>query len=189
MAAAFLEPANPFLVAIGGRSGTGKSTLARALATDIGVAPGAIVLRSDELRKALIGVPSRERLDAGGYAPQITVRVYDTMTERARQILRAGHAVIADATFLQAAERVAIENVARVAAVPFVGLWLDAPLDTLLARVAGRVGDASDADAWVVRQQMREDPGLVTWRRVDASTSAPDGLEAARRLAARSRHA
>ena len=189
MAAAFLEPAGPVLVAIGGRSGTGKSRLARTLAADIGAAPGAIVLRSDELRKALVGVPSRERIDAGGYAAETTERVYGTMAERAGRIVKAGHAAVADATFLHAADRAAIENVARAAAVPFVGLWLDAPLDTLLARVAGRVGDASDADAGVVRQQMREDPGLVTWRRVDASTSAPDVLESARRLVAQSRHA
>ncbi len=189
MSAAFLEPAGPVLLAIGGRSGTGKSTLARTLAADIGAAPGAIVLRSDELRKALLGVPSRDRIDAGGYAPEITARVYGSMAERAGRILKAGHAVVADATFFQAADRAAIEHAARAAAVPFVGLWLDAPLDTLLARVAGRVGDASDADACVVRQQMRDDPGPLTWRRVDASTSVPDVLEAARRLAARSRHA
>jgi predicted kinase len=137
----------------------------------------------------LVGVPSRDRLEAGGYAPEVTARVYAIMADRAAGILKAGHAAVVDATFLSATDRAAIENAARAAAVPFVGLWLDAPLDTLLARVAWRVGDASDADACVVRQQMREDPGLVTWRRMDASTSAPDVLEAARRLAARSRHA
>ena len=189
MSAAFLKPAGPVLVAIGGRSGTGKSTLARALATDIGAAPGAIVLRSDELRKALVGVPSGDRLEADGYATDVTARVYATMADRAASIVKAGHAAVADATFLIAADRAAIENAARAAAVPFVGLWLDAPLDILLARVAGRVGDASDADACVVRQQMREDPGPLTWRRVDASTSVPDVLETARRLAVRSRHA
>jgi aminoglycoside phosphotransferase family enzyme/predicted kinase len=189
MSAAFLEPAGPVLLAIGGRSGTGKSTLARALAMDMGGAPGAIVLRSDEIRKGLAGVPSTDRLEPGGYAPQITARVYDTMTETAGRILQAGHAVIADATFLRAAERIAIENAARAAAVPFLGLWLEAPLDTLLARVAGRVSDASDADAGVVREQMRQEPGPMTWHRLDASTSLPDVLEAARRLAVRSRHA
>jgi uncharacterized protein len=189
MAAAFLEPAAPRLFAIGGRSGTGKSTLARALATDIGAAPGAIVLRSDELRKALVGVPSRDRLEPGRYAPEITTRVYGSMAERAGRTLKAGHAVVADATFLRAADRTDIERAARAAAVPFVGLWLDAPVDILLARAGARTADASDADASVVRKQMREDPGPMTWQRLDASTSAPDVLAAAQRFAARSRHA
>ena len=137
----------------------------------------------------MVGVPLRDRIGAGGYAPEITARVYGSMAERAGRIVKAGHAAVADATYLHAADRAAIESVARAAAVPFVGLWLDAPLDTLLARVAARVDDASDADAGVVRQQMREDPGPLTWRRLDASTSAPDVLETARRFVVRSRHA
>ena len=189
MSAAFLKPAGPVLVAVGGRSGTGKSTLARALAADIGAPPGAIVLRSDELRKAMIRVPSWERLEPGGYAPLVTARVYSTMTERVKRILQAGHAVIADATFLRPADRAAIEDAARATGLPFVGLWLEAPVDTLLARVGGRLGDVSDADTRVVRQQMREDSGPMTWARLNASTSRGDVLESARRLALRSRHA
>ncbi|MDR3534233.1 MAG: phosphotransferase, partial [Rhodopila sp.] len=51
-ARAYLAPAaSPLVIAIGGLQGTGKSTLARALAPDLGAAPGALVLRSDEIRK------------------------------------------------------------------------------------------------------------------------------------------
>ena len=42
-----IEPPPPRLIAVGGLSGTGKSALARALAPDLGAAPGAVVLRSD----------------------------------------------------------------------------------------------------------------------------------------------
>ncbi|HSA81548.1 MAG TPA: phosphotransferase, partial [Geminicoccaceae bacterium] len=45
LAAGFLAPAPSRLVAIGGVSGTGKSTLARTLAPALGAAPGAVVLR------------------------------------------------------------------------------------------------------------------------------------------------
>ena len=48
--------------AIGGLQGTGKSTLARALAPDLGPAPGALVLRSDEIRKRLLGRAPEETL-------------------------------------------------------------------------------------------------------------------------------
>ena len=56
LAQRFLAPAPARLVAIGGISGTGKSTLARALAPGLGAAPGAVVLRSDVIRKKLFGV-------------------------------------------------------------------------------------------------------------------------------------
>src|SRR5262249_28803558 len=53
----FLAPAPARLVAIGGLSGTGKTTLAALLAGAIGRPPGAVHLRSDIERKRLIGVP------------------------------------------------------------------------------------------------------------------------------------
>ncbi len=53
----FLEPQAPRVVAIGGLSGTGKTTLAAAIAPHLGRPPGAIHLRSDIERKLLAGVP------------------------------------------------------------------------------------------------------------------------------------
>jgi hypothetical protein len=53
MAERLLHPPPPCLVAVGGLSGSGKSTLARMLAPGIGAAPGAVHLRSDEIRKEL----------------------------------------------------------------------------------------------------------------------------------------
>src|SRR5690606_25949162 len=64
MAAALLRPPRPMVVAVGGLSGTGKSTLARGLAPSTGAVPGALVLRSDEIRKRLSGVSPDARLGA-----------------------------------------------------------------------------------------------------------------------------
>ena len=50
-----LHPPGPCLV-VGGFSGTGKSTLALGLAPSVGAVPGAVVIRSDEIRKRLSGV-------------------------------------------------------------------------------------------------------------------------------------
>ena len=55
-------------MAVGGLSGTGKSTLAAALANAIGRAPGAVHLRSDIERKRLCTVDEYERLPAEAYA-------------------------------------------------------------------------------------------------------------------------
>jgi aminoglycoside phosphotransferase family enzyme/predicted kinase len=163
------QPARPVLAAIGGRSGTGKSTLAQALAADVGPAPGAVVLRSDLVRKALHGVSPLERLPASAYAPEMSRRVYRTLADRARDVLRGGHAAIVDAVFATPAERAALEAVAAGASTPFVGIWLDAPPVVLIERVEHRQLDASDADAAVVRQQSSIDPGRVDWQRLDAA--------------------
>src|SRR5690606_17951777 len=62
MADRLLKPRPPTLIAIGGFSGTGKTTVALSLAPSVGAVPGAVVLRSDELRKRLCGVSPLERL-------------------------------------------------------------------------------------------------------------------------------
>jgi uncharacterized protein len=177
----FLNPAPPALIAVGGFSGSGKSTVARALAPDIGAVPGAVVLRSDQIRKQLCGVAELDHLGPEGYTADVSARVYATVVERARRTIGGGHSAIADAVYATAADREAIERVATDAAIPFVGLWLDAPETTLVDRATRRVSDPSDADAAVIREQRRQDIGAMRWRRIDASRSFEDVLNDARR--------
>jgi aminoglycoside phosphotransferase family enzyme/predicted kinase len=164
-----LAPPSPVLLAIGGLSGSGKSTLARALAPTLGAPPGAVVLRSDEIRKRLWGRGPKERLPPEAYARAAGETVYETLLETARTCLAAGCAVIADAVFLRADERRAVEEVAASVGVAFRGVWLEAPPDSLRRRVASRRDDASDADERVVDLQLALDPGRIDWlRRPDA---------------------
>jgi hypothetical protein len=84
---AYLAPPKPILVAIGGLSGTGKSTLAASLAPLVGPAPGALTLRTDVERKKLFEVPETVRLTVDHYAEQASDDVYAILydkTERAR---------------------------------------------------------------------------------------------------------
>ncbi len=155
------HPPGPTLIAVGGLSGSGKSTLAFGLAPFIGGVPGAVVLRSDEIRKQLCGVSALERLGPAGYTAGVSERVYRMLVERASAVLRAGHAVIVDAVHASSKDRQAIERVAKDAGVPFVGVWLDAPQDTLIARSSRRRGDASDADADVIRMQSNLEAGPI----------------------------
>jgi uncharacterized protein len=178
LAAGFLAPEPPRLVAVGGVSGTGKSTLARQLAPALGRAPGAVLLRSDVTRKKLCGVAPTERLGAGAYAGPVSARVYDSLAERAATILAAGHAAIVDAVFLDPEERARVERVATERGVRFDGIWLAADAAVLAQRVALRRGDASDATAAVVRRQLAVDPGAIAWHRVD-SGGAPEEVAAA----------
>ena len=170
-ALAYLDPPPARLVALGGVSGTGKSTLARELAPELGPAPGAVVLRSDAVRKRLHGVAPADRLPPAAYRKEASRPVYDALAERAAVLLRAGHAAVVDAVFLDPAERTQIERVAHAAGVPFQALWLSAPEDILMERVAARRGDVSDATPDVLRQQLATDPGEMTWQRLDVSGS------------------
>jgi predicted kinase len=169
MAERLLHPPAPCLIAVGGLSGSGKSTLALGLAPSVGAVPGAIVLRSDEIRKRLCGVPLLQRLGPDGYSTQVSERVYTHMSTHAASILRAGHSVIVDAVYARPADRRAIEQVAKAASVPFVGLWLEAPESVLIDRTIQRRCDVSDADASVVHMQHAQDTGDIGWNRLNAS--------------------
>jgi predicted kinase len=178
MALRLLHPPPACLIAIGGFSGSGKTTIARALAPLIGAVPGAVVIRSDEIRKQLCGVGPLQRLGPEGYSADVTQRVYSTIAQRAAQVVAGGHAAIVDAVFARPADREAIERVAATTQVPFAGAWLEAPESVLLARSEQRHLDASDADAAVIHTQLAGDTGAVTWHRTDASRSPDDALRA-----------
>ena len=160
-----LSPSIPRLVAVGGLSGSGKSTLARALAPDLGAAPGAVVLRSDEIRKRLWRVAPTDRLPPSAYTAEAGDLVYRELYGNAAACLRAGRAVIVDAVFLRPQERRRVEAVAGDLGVDFEGIWLEAPPATLRERIEGRAGDASDADARVLDLQLAQDPGNIDWPR------------------------
>lgn len=89
----------PSLVIVCGLSGTGKSTLARALAQNTGF----IQISSDATRKELAGLsPDEHRFEPYGkgiYSEEFTDRTYRELTERAASCLKNGRSVILDATF------------------------------------------------------------------------------------------
>jgi aminoglycoside phosphotransferase family enzyme/predicted kinase len=160
-----LDPPTPRLCAVGGLSGSGKSTFARELAPRAGVA---VVLRSDEIRKRLWGAALTDRLPPAAYTPDEGERVYGVMLQEAQACLLAGRPVVLDAVFLRPEERTAAQELAVHCGVPFTGVWLDAPADILRTRIEARTGDASDADASVLAAQLSREPGPLTWKVIDA---------------------
>lgn len=175
-----LDPPPAAMVAIGGLSGTGKTTLARMLAPGLGPAPGAVILRSDALRKRLAGVEETTALPESFYGPDHSARTYAEMVGQAGLVLDSHHGVICDAVYARPDQRQAVEAVARAAGAPFTGLWLVADQAVALARVARRRNDASDATAGVVRRQAAYDLGEMRWEVIPASGDAKETAAIAR---------
>ena len=183
LAETLLAPAAPRLVAVGGLSGSGKSTIAQALAPDLPPPPGARVLRSDVLRKALLDVPPETRLPPAAYSHAMNKQIYAALLQGAAHLLDAGASVVLDATFIDPKDRAAAEQVAKNARVPFAGLWLAARPQVMAARLEERRGDASDATAAVLERQLESDPGAVTWSRIESGGPLARVTAAARRAA------
>ncbi|MGY8669056.1 AAA family ATPase [Bradyrhizobium sp. UFLA05-109] len=169
LAQALINPPAPRLIAVGGLSGTGKSLLARMLAPLIAPQPGAVVLRSDVVRKRLFQVQETDPLPQSAYQPDVTARVYETLAERARRVLAQGHSVIIDAVFARQSERNGMATLARACDVPLTGFFLVADLATRQARISSRRNDASDATREVAELQERYNIGDLDWRIIDAS--------------------
>ena len=177
LALRLLKPARPSLIAIGGKSGTGKSVLARDVAGLIAPLPGAVVLRSDVIRKELFGVDVLMKLHRAAYGAEVTARVYKTLLQRASEAVSQGFSVIVDAAFLRAAERDELTTESRALAADFRPLFLDADLAVRLKRIGSRRHDASDANRDVAALQEGYDLGQLDWPVVDASGSPATTLQ------------
>lgn len=171
------------VIAIGGLSGSGKTTLAEALAPGLPPAPGARVMETDRIRKALFGVAPTTRLPPEAYAPEVSARVYARLFEGAAALAAGGASVILSAVLDRPADRAAAARAAGAAR--FDGLWLTAPPDILRARIAARASGVSDAGVAVLDLQLAgHDPAAIDWSRIDVSGSLADSVAAARRALA-----
>lgn len=178
-AEAALKPSPAVVVGIGGLPGTGKSTLARALAPALGRPPGALILRSDEIRKRQAGVAPEEHLPKSSYTEAVSQEMKAELFAGVAQAAHAGHAVIADMTFMDPLDRAALRQASGDTRC--VGVWLQAPLSILESRVITRTGDASDADLAVLRRAAAADPSAGDWQKIDTAVATPNALAILRR--------
>lgn len=149
-----LDAAQVRLVMVGGLPGTGKSTVAAG----IGESLGAVVVRSDVVRKELAGAesgrPTVAAFGEGIYTREATATTYDEVLARARSLLGSGHSVVLDASWADGAQRRRARQVAEATASDLVELLCVAPMDVAAERMrqrAQRGGDPSDADASIAR--------------------------------------
>jgi aminoglycoside phosphotransferase family enzyme/predicted kinase len=180
----YAAPAPAQLIAIGGLSGTGKTTLAATIAPWVGDAPGAVHIRSDLERKALAGIGEFDSLPARAYTSDARKQVYAVLREKVSLVLATGHSVILDAVFAEPDERHAMEALAVGLGVPWRGIWLKAEPERLITRVASRRNDASEATPDIVLSQLKTDPGSLApgWSVVGAGGTALETLDRVRAI-------
>jgi predicted kinase len=160
LAARYAAACNPQrLIVTCGLTGSGKSTLARKVAELYGLQ----IVRSDVVRKELLGLAPDERrhvpFDQGEYAPSMTERTYGAMLERAAPLLRLGHSVILDGCFIRRSQRRNARKLARRLGVPFLLLECrtsEAVIRDRLERRVRKNGGVSDGRWEIYHGQMAE---------------------------------
>ncbi|MBW0115096.1 AAA family ATPase [Pseudonocardia sp. KRD-169] len=144
-----LEQGAVRLALVGGLPGTGKTTLAGALADRF----GAVLLSSDRIRKELAGIdptkPAGAPFREGLYTEQHTAQTYTELLRRARTLLGRGESVVLDASWIDARHRAAATDLALDTSSDLVALRCHATADTAERRIAGRGATGSDATAAV----------------------------------------
>lgn len=171
----------PFIMTCGGLSGSGKSRVAREIASELTPPLGAIVVRDDIIRKQLAGVDFEADLDKSYYTPEKERLVYKEMRRQAKQAVLSGYPVILDALFYNAQERKKAEQLALRLHVPFEGFWVEAPLMMRAGRVGSRKKNPSDikTEADLV-SQLTQNIGDVDWRNIYTSGTREETLEKVR---------
>lgn len=170
------------LIIVGGGPGTGKSTLSRSLAADI----GAQVLSTDDIRRELLECGrisgSAGTLRAGLYAAENVDLVYDEVCRRAQRLLAGGQTVILDGTWRDVRHRRSAHAVADDLSVPVIEFVCETTLDKAKARIATRTDSSSDATAEMAAPLT---PDLSYWggaHRVDTSRPLHVSIDEARQI-------
>jgi aminoglycoside phosphotransferase family enzyme/predicted kinase len=135
LATAAATTTRPFMIAMTGLSGTGKSVVATALARAL----GATILSTDDLRRE--SGPSHEPptgWETGKYVPAKRAHVYAELFDRARDFVRTGRPVILDATFLESDRRQEVARAAVEAGVPLIFVHTVASDEVVRARLKER---------------------------------------------------
>lgn len=131
----------PRLIVIFGLIASGKTTLAQVLGRSLDVP----VVHSDIVRKALVGIPSTQRVEVpygkGIYAPDVSGRTYQEMFRQAWEYLQAGSDVILEGSFMRAADRRQATELAALCQVEIFFILCSCQAEETLRRLARRAAD------------------------------------------------
>jgi len=166
LASTYSEPRTPHLMITRGLSASGKSTISKPLAAEL----GAIRIRSDVERKRLYQLSADQSAsnlpEAGLYTAAASEATYQHLLTLAETVLAAGFDVIIDAVFLKEEQRKPFQELANQHQYRFSILEFEAGADTLRQRIQTRAKGVSDADLSILEYQ------LTQWQPLAADEAA-----------------
>lgn len=128
----------PTMILVGGVMGSGKSTVSRLLARELGVQ----VFSSDRVRKELFRVDAAasgsDAYGAGLYTPEADRATYDELLERALILLRRGESAVIDATFCRVGDRKRFREAAEAVGVRYLLAMTSCPDGEIRRRLSAR---------------------------------------------------
>ncbi|NET33179.1 MAG: AAA family ATPase [Cyanothece sp. SIO1E1] len=145
------QPNQGKLILMTGLSGSGKTTVARNLASHI----AAIHIRSDAVRKHLAGLPLHERGNSDLYTAEMGEKTYNRLLDLGMMLASQGYPVILDAKYDRQVRRQLAIAQAQTAQIPLEIYHCTAPQEVLQSRLQQRQ-DISDATPEILAQQSWE---------------------------------
>ena len=131
------------LILVGGGPGTGKTTVARALAESL----DALSISTDDVRAEMVGrgelAGSPGVLDEGLYTSQNVDAVYEGVLRRAHLSLGGGRTVVLDGTWGNPRHRERARQLSQTTAARMLEFVCAAPLDAAVARIRTRTETSS----------------------------------------------
>ena len=158
LATSYARDYAPILVVICGLSGSGKSTIAKAMQLRFGFP----IVSSDLMRKQTLSIPpdhsAADAYRSGAYALEHIDTVYAAMLESAEQQLREGAGVILDATYQDPAHRKAARELAQRLKLPILFIECRADDAEIRRRLVDRkkANNPSDATVEVYAHQLKD---------------------------------
>ncbi|AKG22604.1 bifunctional aminoglycoside phosphotransferase/ATP-binding protein [Calothrix sp. 336/3] len=148
----YTQPRTGKLILMSGLSGSGKSTTARQLAKQL----GGIQIRSDAVRKHLVGIPLMQRGGDEVYSAEMTEKTYHRLIELGVLLAAQGFVVILDAKFDKQKWRELAIAQAQSHNLPLEIIHCTAPVEVIQERLHQRQGDIADATADLLTSQMQQ---------------------------------
>ena len=160
----------PAVIVVMGLAGTGKTSMARAIAGELGLR----LVSTDAVRHELFG-PEKGAADygRGAYRPEATRQTYQTLLEKGRIRLAEDGGVVLDGTFLRDDDRTQLRHMASSAGAAVRWIECELPADLVRERIERRrdrhegLSDATwdtylhQRNERVTRQDQLEDGHLV----------------------------
>ena len=166
----YTRPQSGKLIMMSGLSGSGKTTVAKHLAQNL----GAIHIRSDAVRKHLSSIPLDQSGESSIYTPAMTQKTYGRLLELSTKLASQGFTVILDAKYDRQTLRSAVITQAQNNQIPLEIVLCTAPEEVLRDRILARTGDISDATVDLLESQKKSFEAFTAREKPFVKVYSPD---------------